>query len=70
VCLKEVGVLTSKKPREAFERRTMRCVSNLEKNGCARLIKQRIGCRGLSLKEPPNNSTQRTVVRAAADVDR
>lgn len=31
--LKEVGVLTRGKPREAFERRTMRCVSNLEKSG-------------------------------------
>lgn len=31
--LKEVGVLTRGKPREAFERRTMRCVSNLEKGG-------------------------------------
>lgn len=31
--LKEVGVLTRGKPREAFERRTMRCVSNLEKLG-------------------------------------
>lgn len=29
--LKEVGVLTRGKPREAFERRTMRCVSILEK---------------------------------------
>jgi very-short-patch-repair endonuclease len=31
--LKEVGVLTRGKPREAFERRTMRCVGNLEKSG-------------------------------------
>ncbi|MDI6813669.1 MAG: AAA domain-containing protein [Desulfitobacteriaceae bacterium] len=31
--LKEVGVLTRGKPREAFERRTMRCVSNLKKSG-------------------------------------
>ena len=31
--LKEVGVLTRGKPREAFERRTMRCVSILEKGG-------------------------------------
>ncbi len=31
--LKEVGVLTRGKPREAFEKRTMRCVSNLEKSG-------------------------------------
>jgi len=31
--LKEVGVLTRGKPREAFERRTMRCVSILEKSG-------------------------------------
>jgi len=31
--LKEVGVLTRGKPREAFERRIMRCVSILEKNG-------------------------------------
>ncbi len=31
--LKEVGVLTRGKPREEFERRTMRCVSNLEKSG-------------------------------------
>lgn len=31
--LKEVGVLTRGKPREAFERRTMRCVSNLEESG-------------------------------------
>lgn len=31
--LKEVGVLTRGKPREAFERRTMRCVSNLERLG-------------------------------------
>lgn len=31
--LKEVGMLTRGKPREAFERRTMRCVSNLEKSG-------------------------------------
>lgn len=30
---KEVGVLTRGKPREAFKRRTMRCVSNLEKSG-------------------------------------
>jgi very-short-patch-repair endonuclease len=31
--LREVGVLTRGKPREAFERRTMRCVSTLEKGG-------------------------------------
>jgi very-short-patch-repair endonuclease len=31
--LREVGVLTRGKPRDAFERRTMRCVSNLEKGG-------------------------------------
>ncbi len=31
--LKEVGVLTRGRPREAFERRTMRCVSILEKSG-------------------------------------
>lgn len=31
--LKAVGVLTRGKPREAFERRTMRCVTNLEKGG-------------------------------------
>ncbi len=31
--LKEVGVLTRGKPREAFERRTVRCVSTLEKGG-------------------------------------
>jgi hypothetical protein len=31
--LKEVGVLTRGKPREKFERRTMRCVSKLEDSG-------------------------------------
>ncbi|HOV90472.1 MAG TPA: AAA domain-containing protein [Syntrophorhabdaceae bacterium] len=31
--LKEVSVLTRGKPREAFERRTMLCVNNLEKSG-------------------------------------
>jgi nitric oxide reductase activation protein len=31
--LKEVGVLTRGKPREAFEGRTMRCVNILEKGG-------------------------------------
>jgi len=31
--LKDVGVLTRGKPREAFERRTMRCVNILEKGG-------------------------------------
>lgn len=31
--LKEVGVLTRGKPRETFEKRTMRCVSILEKSG-------------------------------------
>ena len=31
--LKEVGVLTRGKPREAFDRRIMRCVSILEKSG-------------------------------------
>ncbi len=31
--LREVGVLTRGKPREAFERRAMRCVSDLEKDG-------------------------------------
>lgn len=31
--LKEVGVLTRGKPREAFEKRTMRCVSILERGG-------------------------------------
>lgn len=31
--LKEIGVLTRGKPREAFERRTMRCVNMLEKDG-------------------------------------
>ena len=31
--LKEVGVLTRGKPREAFEKRAMRCVSNLERRG-------------------------------------
>ncbi len=31
--LREIDVSTRGRPREAFERRTMRCVSNLERNG-------------------------------------
>jgi very-short-patch-repair endonuclease len=37
--LKEVGVLTRGKPRKKFEKRTLRCVSNLEKSGRVKTYK-------------------------------
>lgn len=52
--LKEVGVLTRGKPREAFEKRTMRSVSNLEKSGQIETYK----AKNRRLRLTPHNNAQ------------